>query len=144
MSDLYRSAIGARLSKLPNLPPLASSEDDGPEADETADSVGSLPGSGMGPPAMQVVTFYLHNNTHIIIQGRLVMRAHEGLPMQLMRLYQPLGSLPKQHSLRCWPPNSMSEFIIPHLKSRMGQERLWYAIMALELQALALRASRRR
>jgi protein phosphatase methylesterase 1 len=54
MSDLYRSAIGARLSKLPHLPALASLDDDGPEEDETADSVGLLPGSGMGPPALQV------------------------------------------------------------------------------------------
>ena len=45
MSDLYRSAIGARLAKLPILP----SEED----DEAADSIGSLP-SGLGPPAVQV------------------------------------------------------------------------------------------
>lgn len=49
MSDLYRSAISARLAKLPQLPP---SEDD-VEQDEAADTIGSLPG-GMGPPAMQV------------------------------------------------------------------------------------------
>jgi protein phosphatase methylesterase 1 len=54
MSDLYRSAIGARLAKLPHLPALASSEDDIQDEDEIADSISSLPGSGMGPPAMQV------------------------------------------------------------------------------------------
>jgi protein phosphatase methylesterase 1 len=52
MSDLYRSAIGARLAKLPHLPALASSEDDVQDEDEIADSISSLPGSGMGPPAM--------------------------------------------------------------------------------------------
>ena len=50
MSDLYRSAMSARLAKLPlDLPP--SEEDD---EDETVDFLGSLPGEGMGPPAMQV------------------------------------------------------------------------------------------
>ncbi|KAF8629947.1 hypothetical protein AX17_005513 [Amanita inopinata Kibby_2008] len=55
MSDLYRSAISARLAKLPqDLPP--SGEDDIEENEdeeaEAADSIGALPGSGMGPPAM--------------------------------------------------------------------------------------------
>ena len=48
MSNLYRSAINARLSKLPPLP----TEDD--EGEETVDALGDLPGSGMGPPAMHV------------------------------------------------------------------------------------------
>ena len=51
MSDLYRNAMAARLAKLPADVPHA--EDD--EEDEASDSLGSLPGSGMGPPAMQVV-----------------------------------------------------------------------------------------
>ncbi|TFK73223.1 protein phosphatase methylesterase [Pluteus cervinus] len=52
MSDLYRSAMSARLAKLPTtLPPLDSNEDE--EEDEN-DSLGSLPGSGLGPPALQV------------------------------------------------------------------------------------------
>lgn len=46
MSDLYRSAIQARIAKLPSLPP---SEED--EEEESADSLGELP-TGMGPPAM--------------------------------------------------------------------------------------------
>lgn len=51
MSDLYRSAMSARLAKLPrDLPP----HDEDEEKDEEEDSLGSLPGSGMGPPAMQV------------------------------------------------------------------------------------------
>lgn len=51
MSDLYRSAIGARLAKLPaDLPP--SDEED--EDSEAGDTLGSFPGSGMGPPAMHV------------------------------------------------------------------------------------------
>lgn len=48
MSHLYRSAISARIAKLPDLP---HSEDDD-NVSEDADSIGSLPG-GMGP-AMQV------------------------------------------------------------------------------------------
>ena len=50
MSDLYRSAISARLAKLP--PSLPTEDDEGEE--EMADSIGDLPGSGLGPPAMQV------------------------------------------------------------------------------------------
>lgn len=48
MSQLYRSAIGARLAKLPDKSP----EDEANEVnDELADSLGSLP-SGMCPPAL--------------------------------------------------------------------------------------------
>jgi protein phosphatase methylesterase 1 len=49
MSELYRSAISARLAKLPQLPPGDESDEQG----EAVDFVDSLPG-GMGPPAMQV------------------------------------------------------------------------------------------
>ncbi|KAJ4480053.1 Alpha/Beta hydrolase protein [Lentinula aciculospora] len=49
MSDLYRSALSARLAKLPA--DIPSKNDDGEE--ESADSLSSLPGSGLGPPAMQ-------------------------------------------------------------------------------------------
>lgn len=51
MSDLYRSAISARLSKLPADLPMPEGDED----DEGADSLGVLPGSGMGPPPMQVL-----------------------------------------------------------------------------------------
>ena len=47
MSDLYRSAINARLAKLPQDLPHDDNEED-----EAADTIGALPGSGMGPPAM--------------------------------------------------------------------------------------------
>ncbi|TRM55733.1 protein phosphatase methylesterase [Schizophyllum amplum] len=48
MSDLYRSAMSARLAKLPaDLPPSAEDEED--EGEEN-DSLSSLPGSGLGPP----------------------------------------------------------------------------------------------
>ncbi|TFK33423.1 protein phosphatase methylesterase [Crucibulum laeve] len=48
MSDLLRSAMSARLAKLPaDLPPHNDEEDE-----EETDSLGPLPGSGMGPPAM--------------------------------------------------------------------------------------------
>ncbi|EGO24925.1 hypothetical protein SERLADRAFT_370151 [Serpula lacrymans var. lacrymans S7.9] len=48
MSDLYRSAISARIAKLPSLPP--SDEDD--EQDEATNIIGLLP-TGMGPPALR-------------------------------------------------------------------------------------------
>ncbi|GLB44809.1 putative demethylates proteins that have been reversibly carboxymethylated [Lyophyllum shimeji] len=52
MSDLYRSALSARIAKLPSLPPGMNGDEDEDESNEAADSVGSLPGSGMGPPAI--------------------------------------------------------------------------------------------
>lgn len=48
MSDLYRSAIHARISKLPSMPPSEDHED-GDEEEEEADSLGSLP--QMPPPS---------------------------------------------------------------------------------------------
>ncbi|KAF7311836.1 Protein phosphatase methylesterase 1 [Mycena indigotica] len=51
MSDLLRSAMAARLAKLPaDLPPMGDEDEDNEET-EAHDSLGSLPGSGMGPPA---------------------------------------------------------------------------------------------
>lgn len=50
MSDLYRSAMSARLAKLPlDLPPTDDNEEE-----ESLDGLGSLPGpgTGLGPPAM--------------------------------------------------------------------------------------------
>ena len=47
MSNLYRSAIHARLSKLPPIPPPEDLED-GDEEEEEADTLGSLP--SMPPP----------------------------------------------------------------------------------------------
>ncbi|KAF5379673.1 hypothetical protein D9615_005753 [Tricholomella constricta] len=44
MSDLYRSALSARISKLPDLPPSNDDEEDD-ESEEAADSIGSLPGN---------------------------------------------------------------------------------------------------
>jgi protein phosphatase methylesterase 1 len=43
MSDLYRSAIQARIAKLPQLPPDLLGEEDGDEESEAADSIGALP-----------------------------------------------------------------------------------------------------
>ncbi len=43
MSDLYRSAIHARIAKLPQLPPDLLGEEDGDEESEAADSIGALP-----------------------------------------------------------------------------------------------------
>ncbi|KXN82981.1 Protein phosphatase methylesterase 1 [Leucoagaricus sp. SymC.cos] len=55
MSDLLRSMISSRIAKLPPDIPVSGDEEDG---DEEADSIGALPGSGMGPPAMQVSNSY--------------------------------------------------------------------------------------
>lgn len=52
MSDLYRSAISARIAKLP--PSTIFPDEDVDEEGEGADTIGNLPGSGLGPPAMQV------------------------------------------------------------------------------------------
>ncbi|KAF8555332.1 protein phosphatase methylesterase [Imleria badia] len=50
MSSLYRSAVSARIAKLPGLPP-SDGDEDYDETDEIADSLGSLPSPGrMGPP----------------------------------------------------------------------------------------------
>lgn len=53
MSDLYRSAIHARIAKLPSMIPAEGDED---EESEAADSLGSLP-SDTGPPHMQVSSY---------------------------------------------------------------------------------------
>ncbi|KAJ3732169.1 Alpha/Beta hydrolase protein [Lentinula guzmanii] len=53
MSNLYRSALGARLAKLPADIPSNDDDDDVEEEEESGDSLSSLPGSGLGPPAMQ-------------------------------------------------------------------------------------------
>ena len=53
MSDLYRSAMHARISKLPAMPPPSDIGPDGDEEEEAADSLGSLPSSA-GPLSMQV------------------------------------------------------------------------------------------
>jgi protein phosphatase methylesterase 1 len=54
MSDLFRSAISARLAKLPPDIPSHSHTGVDEEDEEAADFIGALPGSGLGPPAMQV------------------------------------------------------------------------------------------
>lgn len=49
MSDLYKSAISARLNKLPQLPTaVPSTEEDGEDGEEENDSLGDLP--SMLPP----------------------------------------------------------------------------------------------
>ena len=60
MSDLHRSAISARLAKLPPFLQTAQEEDDDDDDDdETVDAIGDLPGSGIGPPAMQVIMIFI-------------------------------------------------------------------------------------
>ena len=51
MSDLYRSAMHARIAKLPlDLP----EEEDEDEESEAADSIGALPSLSMGPPTSRL------------------------------------------------------------------------------------------
>ncbi|KAG5350325.1 hypothetical protein C0989_011569 [Termitomyces sp. Mn162] len=54
MSDLLRSALSARIAQLPSLP-QRDEEDEEHESEEAAHIIGSLPGSGMGPPAMSAL-----------------------------------------------------------------------------------------
>jgi protein phosphatase methylesterase 1 len=51
MSDLYRSAISARIAKLPDLSHI---EDDDDVNEDPADSIGVMPGRALGRPVMQV------------------------------------------------------------------------------------------
>jgi protein phosphatase methylesterase 1 len=55
MSDLYRSAIHARIAKLPQLPPdLLGEEEDDDEESEAADSIGALPSISTSSPASRL------------------------------------------------------------------------------------------
>lgn len=56
MSNLHRSAISARLSKLQSYMPshYPGMDFDEDNEEEEGDDIGDLPGSGLGPPAMQV------------------------------------------------------------------------------------------
>jgi protein phosphatase methylesterase 1 len=54
MSDLLRSALHERIARLPTLPHSSEDDYDDDEEAEAADGLGSLPGSGLGPPAMHV------------------------------------------------------------------------------------------
>ncbi|KAF8645856.1 hypothetical protein AX16_007514 [Volvariella volvacea WC 439] len=52
MSDLYKSAMRERWGKLPTTLAPFNPDEEHLEEDEESDSLGDLPGSGMGPPAM--------------------------------------------------------------------------------------------
>jgi protein phosphatase methylesterase 1 len=54
MSDLYRSAIHARIAKLPQLPPDLLGEEEGDEESEAADSFGALPSFSTSSPASRL------------------------------------------------------------------------------------------
>jgi protein phosphatase methylesterase 1 len=54
MSDLYRSAIHARIAKLPQLPPDLLDEEDEDEESEAADSIGALPTISTSSPASRL------------------------------------------------------------------------------------------
>ena len=122
MSDLYRSAIGARISKLPHLPSLANSEDDEQEQDETEDYVGMLPGSGMGPPALQVlllISNFTDRRLCPINKGPLVLRELEKHQMHLFLRYQRQHSLQKLHNPPCHHLSLTFEYTIPRPKPQM-------------------------
>lgn len=76
MSDLYRSALSARISKLPMHPP--GHEEDEDEEAEAADSLGSLPPpiSGIGPTTMYVLHIRVHPDTTHSMEARPGTRAH--------------------------------------------------------------------
>ena len=59
MSDLLRSAMHARISKLPQMPPVGP---DGDEDEEAADSLGSLP--SMAPTSSKYAFFFLSSPPH--------------------------------------------------------------------------------
>jgi protein phosphatase methylesterase 1 len=54
MSDLYRSAMHARIAKLPQLPPDVPGEEDEDEESEAVDSIGALPSLSSGPPTTRL------------------------------------------------------------------------------------------
>ncbi|KAH9176709.1 protein phosphatase methylesterase [Lactarius sanguifluus] len=54
MSDLYRSAMHARIAKLPQLPPDVPGEEDEDEEDEVADSIGALPSLSTSSPSSRL------------------------------------------------------------------------------------------
>jgi protein phosphatase methylesterase 1 len=54
MSDLYRSAIHARIAKLPQLPPDLLGEEEEDEESEAADSIGALPSISTSSPASRL------------------------------------------------------------------------------------------
>lgn len=121
MSDLYRSALSARIAKLPDLPP--GDEDD--EGEEAADSIGSLPGSGMGPPAMQVEFSDPSRSAVLNYKLKGQPNTHDRRQIaHLMPTFLPSLqhlSLPKQRKSRFLHANWMFESTIPHLRSRKEQ-----------------------
>ena len=54
MSDLYRSAMHARIAKLPQLPPDLLGEEDEDEDSEAADSIGALPSLSISSTATRL------------------------------------------------------------------------------------------
>jgi protein phosphatase methylesterase 1 len=54
MSDLYRSAMHARIAKLPQLPPDLLGEEDEDEESEAADLIGALPSLSISSPASRL------------------------------------------------------------------------------------------
>ncbi|KAI0000491.1 protein phosphatase methylesterase [Russula vinacea] len=54
MSDLYRSAMHARIAKLPQLPPDLLGEEDEDEESEAADIIGALPSLSISSPASRL------------------------------------------------------------------------------------------
>ena len=116
MSNLYRSAISARLAKLPQLPP---SDEDGEEG-EAGDFVGSLPG-GMGPPAMQVLLPREFSGTHLGCEGlRETLERVNAIQIPHVLRFLPPPFLQMQRKYPFRHPNWMRESIIPRQSSLMA------------------------
>lgn len=118
MSNLYRSTIHARISKLPSLPPEL---EEGNEEDEASDSLGTLPIS-MGPPSTQVFDHF--SLISVFTPQKLSELPVKGvLACQILRypLFLPLVSSTKRPKSQWQPPGWISAFIIVPRNTRMGQ-----------------------
>ncbi|EIN03975.1 protein phosphatase methylesterase [Punctularia strigosozonata HHB-11173 SS5] len=97
MSDLYRSAMHARIAKLPPVPTTlwpattAPSYDEDEEEDEEdeLDSLGDLP-TGLGPPAMPAHT--PRDRSRTVTQSRVGQRQKEQREAEINERYAPISA----------------------------------------------------
>ncbi len=124
MSDLYRSAIHARVARLPPLP-IDSDEEEGDEEAEAADSIGDLPSTIGGTPIM-CVNF---PSTRFLPLSMEYLPGHSTLPFTVAPAHPALPSLLFQepHTSHRLPrslsqaPNSISGSTIPRPSSQMAR-----------------------
>lgn len=96
MSNLYKSAIGARLAKLPADIPYTrhpgADEDTEADEEEENDLIGDLPGSGLGPPALQVDSRFILDISSDpkwhTLQGQLITHEINQNALQIPRFRQ--------------------------------------------------------